>query len=58
MEKLEKPSNEKFKVFGRFSLFCLEYNLNVGMAGHFINKGKIPAPRKGKPNQERINLIG
>lgn len=38
--------------------FCSKHGLNMSSSRHFINKGEIPAPQKGTPKIERINLIG
>ena len=52
------PINQIFEVKGGFKNFCQQNQLNYGMSLHFIDKGKIPQPQKGKRGKERMNLIG
>ena len=52
------PNNEIFKVKGEYGNFCTENQLDIYSSRHFINKGVIPPPQKGKPKQKRLNLVG
>jgi len=52
------PINQIFEVKGGFKNFCQQNILNYSMSLHFIDKGKIPPPQKGKRKKERMNLIG
>ena len=49
--KFISPTNQIFEIKGGFNKFCEENGLDYGMALHFINKGKIWFPKKGKPKQ-------
>lgn len=52
------PQNIEYKVANGFDEFCKGNNLHIGMARHFINKGKIPVPKRKIIKTERLNLIG
>lgn len=52
------PNNKLNEVKGGFKKFCIENKLDYGMSLHLINRGIIWYPKKGKPKQERINLVG
>lgn len=48
----------EYIVCGKYELFCIENNLDLYSSRHFIDKGKIPSPKKGKPSIKRMNLVG
>jgi len=53
------PSNIKYEINGsEFKKFLNEHELYCSMVWHFVNTGIIKAPQKGKPKQERLNLVG
>jgi len=52
------PIGKVYKIKGGFEKFCNENKLDCYTARHFINRGKIKYPQKGKPKQYRINLVG
>lgn len=52
------PNKIMFEVYGSLIKFCDENKLPFLIMRTFINKGEIPHPKKGKPKDNRINLIG
>lgn len=52
------PLNELFEIKGEYEKFCNLNEINYKISRHWIDKGIIQPPKKGKPTQNRINLIG